>query len=275
MNNPWPKISIVTPSYNQAQFVEQTVLSVLNQDYPNFEYIVIDGGSTDGSANIIRKYSDRLVYWVSEPDRGQAHAINKGFERATGEVLAWLNSDDLYLPGALGTVGRYFRSPRVQLLRGNGVNVDESGRVVGHRRGSPADLKSLLLFGGLLQPATFWRRSLMDRVGPLDETLQFCMDFDLWCRMARVTHFHMTRKELCAFRIHEGQKTHSIASVGIEEHARIVQEHLTELAGAFPECVLRVYCVLRHYLYLECYGDPFHFLKGICRCFVGRRKTVA
>ena len=270
-HNLWPRISVVTPSYNQVEYLEQTIASVLSQGYPNLEYIIVDGGSSDGSVDIIRRYCGGLAYWVSEPDRGQAHAINKGFERATGEVLAWLNSDDLYLPGALRAVGRYFRDPSVGFLHGNTVNIDKHGKVIGRRRTSVVDLKSLLLFSGLTQPATFWRRSLMNKAGRLDETLRFCMDFDLWCRMAQFARIHKTRRELCAFRFHEKQKTRTMASVHVEEHAAIVQRYLTELPSHMHPRFLRFWCILRHYLCLEIYWDPLHCVKGFARRLIGPR----
>ena len=125
-----PKISIVTPSYNQAEFLERTILSVLNQNYPNLEYIIIDGGSTDSSAEIIKKYERYLTYWVSEPDDGQADAINKGFAKATGDILAWLNSDDLYLPGALLKVKESFQNAGIAFLYGHSILVDKEDRVI-------------------------------------------------------------------------------------------------------------------------------------------------
>lgn len=143
-----PKISIVTPSYNQAQFLEETILSVLKQDYPNLEYIIMDGGSTDGSVDIIRKYEDKLAYWVSKPDKGQADAIYRGFEKSTGEILGWINSDDYYLPGAFNAVGRFFQlKPTTKFLVGNVLIVDSKGKFIYHKYNFPASFKKLL-YGG-------------------------------------------------------------------------------------------------------------------------------
>ncbi|NVO00781.1 MAG: glycosyltransferase, partial [Geobacteraceae bacterium] len=139
-----PKITIVTPSYNQGRFLEKTILSVLDQGYPNLEYIVIDGGSTDESVEIIKKYADRLTYWVSEPDRGQSHAINKGFERATGEIFGWLNSDDWYHPGALQAVAEAFAAnPDVGAVVGAGEMVDEEGKQLIYKSTTKVDLDFL------------------------------------------------------------------------------------------------------------------------------------
>jgi len=134
----WPKISIVTPSYNQAEFLERTILSVLNQNYPNLEYIIIDGGSTDGSVEIIKKYEKYLSYWVSEKDRGQAHALNKGFEKATGDLVGWQNSDDIYLPGAFRKVAEVYRNnPNYDVYFGNIYFIDEEDNIIRDLKFSP------------------------------------------------------------------------------------------------------------------------------------------
>ena len=139
-----PLVSIVTPSYNQAAFLEETIRSVLEQDYPRVEYIIIDGGSTDGSAEIIQRYADRLAYWVSERDRGQTDAINKGFARATGSILAWLNSDDTYQPGALREAVDYLLAhPDVGMVYGDGNFIDEHGKVIGRFPSAQTDLQNV------------------------------------------------------------------------------------------------------------------------------------
>ena len=157
-----PLVSIVTPSYNQAQYLEQTLRSVLEQDYPRIEYMVIDGASTDGSVEIIRKYEDRLAYWVSEKDSGQAEAINKGFTRASGDIIAWLNSDDYFLPGAVGAAVKAFdENPDVLLVYGDMLAVDERGRTINQLKYRQLTLDDLLCFQIIGQPAVFMRRSAL------------------------------------------------------------------------------------------------------------------
>lgn len=186
VTNSLPKISIVTPSYNQGQFLEETLLSVLDQNYPNLEYFVMDGGSTDNSVEIIQKYAPRLTYWESKPDRGQSHAINKGFKMATGELVAWLNSDDLLLPGAVFEIAKIWsEDTTVGFIHGTSELIDESGESKGKYFGSRFDfLESLTTSRNTVaQPSTFISRNSLLDVGFLDETLHMSMDWELWLRV--------------------------------------------------------------------------------------------
>lgn len=182
----FPRISIVTPSFNQGQFLEETILSVLNQNYPNLEYFVMDGGSTDNSVEIIQKYAPRLTYWESKPDRGQSHAINKGFKMATGELVAWLNSDDILLPGALQEFANVWSdNPTVGFINGISELIDELGNSKGKTFGSHFDLLESLTTSRntVAQPSTFISRQCLSDVGFLDEALHMSMDWDLWLRI--------------------------------------------------------------------------------------------
>ena len=205
----WPQISIVTPSYNQAEFLEETIVSVLSQDYPNLEYIIIDGGSTDGSVDIIRKYENRLAYWVSERDQGQTHAIQKGFDRSTGEVLGWLNSDDTYQPGALLAVGAAFaHQPEAGVVYGNANLIDANGRFMRELRSVKYHPLALSVAMNIHQASTFWRRSLFDGVGGMNMEYQFGgMDYELFLRFAKAkAHFVFIRRTLSNFRQHPTSK---------------------------------------------------------------------
>jgi len=182
---PWPRVSIVTPSYNQAQFIEETIRSVLLQGYPNLEHIIIDGDSTDGSVEIIRKYEPWLTYWVSEPDRGQAEAINKGWERSAGHILAWLNSDDVYRPGALGRVAEAFQCLDVVVAVGACAITDIDRNVVGCKLSRHLDPKHFLCGAENVpgQPAVFLARRVIEEVGGLDESLHYVLDWEYWLRI--------------------------------------------------------------------------------------------
>lgn len=205
------RISIVTPSYQQARFLRQTLESVQSQDFDNVEHIVIDGGSMDESPAIIREFERSLAYWVSEADRGQSHAINKGFESATGDVYGWLNSDDYYLPGALAAVAEYFeRTPDCGVLIGQVRTLnDTTGKLELMSRGLQGDIEESLLDwkrNWFPQQSTFWRASLWQQVGGLDETLNYVMDYDLWIRFARAAEIHTLDKVLAVYRFHKDAK---------------------------------------------------------------------
>lgn len=208
----WPRISVVTPSYNQASFLEKTIRSVLLQGYPNLEYIVMDGGSTDESCRIIERYAAHLHHWESRSDRGQSHAINRGFEHATGEIYAWLNSDDYYLPGALFCVAREFAtvSRETGVLVGDGRLVNDRGEVLYIPQVPELTRQALLnwlTWGDFLQPAAFFRSAAWQQCGPLREDLHYCMDLDLWLRMNGSFEFRKLDAALaCALR-HSEAKT--------------------------------------------------------------------
>lgn len=206
------RVSVVTPSYNQAAFLEETICSVLDQDYPNLEYFIMDGGSTDGSLEIIKKYSHRLAGWISEPDRGQTDAINKGFARATGQVFAWLNSDDTYQPGAIAEAAAYLDSHiEVGMVYGDANLIDESGGLIGRFPARQTDYRRLRRgFVHIPQQAAFFRANLWHQVGPLDPTFYFAMDYDLWVRLSRVAHLQYYPRLWANFRLHGNAK--SVAS---------------------------------------------------------------
>ncbi len=218
---PWPRISIVTPNYNYGQFLEETIRSVLLQGYPDLEYIIIDGGSTDNSVEIIKKYEPWLAYWVSEPDRGQSDAINKGLQRATGEIAAWLNSDDTYLPGTLAVVANALVSnPQWVMVYGDCEKIDAESRIIGRLDARPFDFLLLIKKDFIKQPAAFWRRYIHDTIGFLDTQLHYAMDYDFWLRIAlkyenKVSYLPYT---LAQYRFHDMSKTCSQELGFIRDH---------------------------------------------------------
>ncbi|MBA3534478.1 MAG: glycosyltransferase [Ardenticatenales bacterium] len=207
--SPWPRVSIVTPSYNQGPFLEETIRSVLLQGYPNLEYIVMDGGSTDESVGVLRRYGPWLAHWVSRPDSGQADAINKGLRQTSGRILAYLNSDDLYLPNALATVAEYFvTNTEVGLLYGECQVIDTKSHVLGRLPIQPTTVEQMIHQGNYLpQPATFWRSRVTEKVGLFDASLQFVMDFDYFIRIACEFPLAYLPIPLAAFRRHQVSKT--------------------------------------------------------------------
>jgi glycosyltransferase involved in cell wall biosynthesis len=204
-----PLVSIVTPSFNQVQFLEQTILSVLEQDYPHIEYLIVDGGSTDGSLELIQRYAPRLTWWVSEPDQGQTDAINKGFSHARGEILAWLNSDDTYQPGAISQAVEYLQShPEVGMVYGDANLIDASGNIIGKFPARQTDYRRLRRgYVHIPQQASFFQASLWKQVGPLDPSFYFAMDYDLWVRLARISEIHYCPNLWADFRLHGSGKS--------------------------------------------------------------------
>jgi glycosyltransferase involved in cell wall biosynthesis len=204
-----PLVSIVTPSYNQAGFLKSTILSVLGQDYPNIEYLIVDGGSTDGSVDIIRRHENRLAWWVSEKDKGQTDAINKGFSRARGQILAWLNSDDTYEPNAVREAVEFLlQRPDVGMVYGDANFINGEGRVIGRFPAAPTNYQRLRRgYVHIPQQSSFWRAALWEQVGPLDPSFYFAMDYDLWMRLSRTTPLLYTRRLWANFRLHSGGKS--------------------------------------------------------------------
>ncbi len=232
-----PRLTLVTPSYQQAPFLERTIQSVLGQDYPNLEYIVLDGGSTDGSVDIIRRYQDRLAYWCSEPDRGQAEAINKGLRRATGEIIGWLNSDDTLAPGALRFIAaEYDRHPEADLLYGHTCLIDEQDRVVRRLCAVPTTAVELVRYNMNVwsQPGTTWRRRLHERIGYLDESLHYGMDCDFWIRAALHGNVRFTPRHLGNLRGHAGTKSVSQQSKFTGEYATLRARYESVATAAGP-----------------------------------------
>jgi glycosyltransferase involved in cell wall biosynthesis len=202
-------VSIITPSYNQARFLETTIQSVLSQQGVELEYIIVDGGSSDGSQEIIQRYADRLAWWVSEPDKGQTDAINKGFSRARGEILAWLNSDDTFEPGAAAEAAAYLQNhPDAGMVYGDANFIDENGKVIGMFPARQTDYRRLKQgYVHIPQQASFFRASLWQIVGPLDPSFYFAMDYDLWVRLARLAPLVYTPRLWASFRLHGSGKT--------------------------------------------------------------------
>jgi len=217
-----PLVSIVTPSFNQVQFLEQTIRSVLEQDYAHFEYLVADGASSDGSQEIIQRYADRLAWWISEPDHGQAEAINKGLLRAKGEYVAWLNSDDIYLPGAISkAVTSFSHHPEVGMVYGDVLAIDENGEPINLLRYAQWSLEDLMSFRVIGQPSVFMRRRVLEKAGYLDPSYHFLLDHQLWLRMAQLAEICYIPYRLSAARFHSESKNISRAAEFGNEVERI------------------------------------------------------
>jgi len=280
----FPKISIVTPVFNQVEYLEETILSILNQNYPNLEYIIIDGGSTDGTVNIIRKYENRLKYWVSEPDQGQYHAINKGFEHSTGDIMGWLNGDDKLVSGALSSIGQIFSifSEIEWLTAVLRVKWNQYGQAtncscinVGYNRDS--FLKGTYLPGCgwyaypyIQQESTFWRRTLWEKAGgKTNQSLKYAGDFQLWASYYQYTDLYAANTLIGGFRAHANQKTEN----GIEEYLIEAKKILYETGGhpyGIIESQLRKYA---HKVF-RCHLSIIKVLPSKIRIFLLKKKIV-
>jgi glycosyltransferase involved in cell wall biosynthesis len=218
--SPWPKISIITPSYNQASFLEETLRSVLLQGYPNLELIVLDGGSKDGSLEIIKKYSQCLSYWHSRKDSGQSDAINQGFRIATGEIVTWLNSDDAYLPGIFLKTIPLFLSSKVDFLYGKAYFIDKDSQIYADYPSQPFEVgwKRLRFWRGwpIPQPTVFFRRALIDHYGYLDESFHLSMDYELFVRFSQNVPFYFLDDYLATYRVHTNAKSGQWAQVKLK-----------------------------------------------------------
>ncbi|MFZ2095273.1 MAG: glycosyltransferase family 2 protein [Anaerolineales bacterium] len=235
-----PLVSIITPSYNQGQFLPETIQSVLSQDYPHLEYIIIDGGSTDNSVEVIRKYANQLAWWVSERDKGHADALNKGFAHATGEILAWLNSDDTYQPGVIREAVDYMLShPSISMVYSDANLIDESGKYLGRFPAKQTDYGRMLNGSVNIPQATtfFWMR-LWKQVGPLDLTLKYSFDYDLWVRLAKIAPVVYVPRTWSNFRLHEAGKTIYMDDLCYPDMIRVAQR---ETGKKVPSLILRWY----------------------------------
>ena len=230
----YPRISIVTPSFNDVEYLEQTILSIINQGYPNLEYVIIDGGSTDGSVDIIKKYADHLAYWVSEKDQGMYHAIQKGFQKTTGEIMGWINSDDMHHPRSLFTLGQIFSDfGDINWLQGFPNTIDEQGRII--YASSVYDVDKFFFYQKkhsttsrfIQQESTFWRRGLWEKAGSYISTeYRFAGDFELWIRYFQYEQLYNIYGLLGSFRLSSGGQA-SVDHYGkyLEETYKILEKY--------------------------------------------------
>lgn len=254
----FPKVTIITTSFNQGVFLERTIISVLNQDWPNIEYIIIDGGSTDESQDIIRKYARYLFYWVSEPDNGQVNAINKGIKRSTGKYISWLGSDDILLPGALTKmVSVLEKNPDIGIVYGGVAFIDEKDRIKKTNAYPDMTIKRLLYdkHSTIAQPSSMLRRKTLDNAGGLDESLTYCMDYDLWIRLIRISDaINLGETVLSGYRLHTESKTVGSYTKMALEKIRINRRYTKDIMN-------RV--IYTHYWYI---------IEGFIKSFVRKRK---
>ena len=218
----YPKISIITPSFNQGKYIEETIQSIINQNYPNLEYIIIDGGSKDSTVEIIRKYEEKIDYWISEPDNGQSHAINKGFKKATGEIINWINSDDLLASDALFKIADAFiKNPDAQFIYGQNVHI-KNNKNCPLVKNPKSNLPAHYFYGfPYAQQACFYKYSLLVKYGYIDENYSFTMDYDLFVRFAAHIKFHQIDNLISYFRWHDESKTLTISHIAEKEKLKV------------------------------------------------------
>lgn len=261
----FPKITVVTPSFNQAEFLERTIRSVLDQNYPNLEYIIIDGGSTDGSVDIIRRYEDRLAYWISERDNGQTEAINKGLKRATGEWVGWQNSDDVYYPGAFNELAMLAkRNPAAGLIIGDMMLIDERDHPLRDLHYIKPSYQAMLAEGMILtNQSAFWRRDVHAAIGYLDETLHCSFDYEWFLRLTEHVEGEHIGHIWGALRLHGATKTSTQSAKFVEENKRILAGR--EMPGWKKKIykMRRLVCMLKQ-------GRVGYVLRGLSRHAQGK-----
>ena len=263
-----PKISIVTPSYNQGQFIEQTILSVINQGYPNIEYVIIDGGSTDQTINIIKKYEQHIHYWVSEPDEGQTNALNKGFAKCTGDVMAYLNSDDFYAEGTFNKVSEYFRYPDVNIINGACAWFWEGEDHINFQKSRYVTYDRLLKYwiGDVIpaQPSVFFRKNVLEKAGLPDESLVYGMDVDMWIKMSKYYDFTQVNEVLSYYRFHNNSKT---GGPGLFKKFRPEWYRLSQRELQTKSLTYKISYYLSRYFYL--FRVWFYELRKSIRAYTG------
>jgi len=232
-----PRISIITPSLGQGAFIGETINSVLSQDYPYVEHIIIDGGSTDNTLEVLNTYGDKII-WISEPDRGQADAVNKGFRMAKGDLLGWLNSDDTYTPGAISMVVQYFsKHPEVVMVYGEAYFIDGDGKIIGKYSTEQFRLGRLAESCFICQPTVFIRADAFKRIGELDANLQLCMDYDYWIRIGKyyptTAIAFLKGKYLANSRMHRESKTTVLKERHYEECLETVKRHFGAISDSW------------------------------------------
>jgi glycosyltransferase involved in cell wall biosynthesis len=274
-----PLVTIVTPSYNQARFLEYTLRSVLEQDYPNIEYLVVDGASTDGSVEIIRQYEGRINWWVSEKDSGQSEAINKGMRRARGEFVGWLNSDDIYLPGAVTAAVAAFEShPEAGLIYGDAFAIDKDGESFNLMRARQYSLTDLMAFHIICQPAAFMRRSVLEEVNYLDPAYQLLMDNLLWMCMAQKAPIVYVPQTWAAARYHDQAKNRTRGAAYGRE-ARVLIDDLSnrpEFTGIIASNKKRIMAGVNRFdaFYLTDANEPAAALRAYGRALSLHPRTA-
>ena len=260
--NIFPRISIITPVLNRSQYLEETILSVISQGYPNLEYIIIDGGSTDGSLEIIKKYEKSISYWVSEPDLGMYHAIKKGFDRSTGEIMAWLNSDDIYKPGSLNMIASIFNDTDVEWISGMPSLYNKDGYCVKTNNLVKWSKSRVWLndYKWIQQENTFWKRSLWEKSGGFISTdLKYAGDFELWCRFFKYAELYSVHTSFAGFRLHGSQISLDFKKENETEAKKIAEkfkpdplnEKIRFYILSFLDLVNRVIKVTVIFLFLE------------------------
>jgi glycosyltransferase involved in cell wall biosynthesis len=274
-----PLVTIVTPSYNQANFLEATICSVLKQDYPSIEYFVIDGGSTDDSVKIIKKYAKHITWWISEKDSGQAEAINKGLQRAKGDITGWLNSDDIYQAGAISAAVRAFQAnPRAGVVYGDAWSMDEKSDPFNLMKARQYSLVDLLAFCSICQPAAFMRREVLEQAGYLDQAYHYVLDHYLWIRMARLAPMKYVPQTWASSRYHDQAKNRK-SSEGFALEADAMMDKLQndpQYLGLFRDNKKYITAGVDRYkaYYLTDAGKPGNALKLYFKAFLLRPGLV-